>query len=413
MYFSFIKGQLFKDSVLSLIANVVVALINIVQLSVISKNYTPLEFSSLALFYTIENFLSSFSMSGLNITLNKVTLNRQYGLINPLKKIGMRYTLIASALLGIAAYGVYLASLATYDEFIVALMVILSLIILAFDRSQPILQGMNEFNPLRLTKIFGAIVTLGLVWWGVKFYHSSIIEIVVLILVGRILQAAIANIILIYSYRETFKAEFNQVELDVSVGETKSITLLNLGQNILSSISRLYLYNLGNVGLSLFHIGTNIPFKIKDYSKMFFTIPLQGWLRKGQENYLLKMRKFFIPFFLIGLAGCSLLAYLAKYYVPLVFGEKYVEVIAITRVATFAIVPRTLLNFLELHNIIFENTRVYQRVTFGVETFQLILMMPMIFYEGALGAVIAITICSYLQLFIYMILYARKGVRYF
>jgi len=131
------------------------------------------------------------------------------------------------------------------------------------------------------------------------------------------------------------------------------MTLIGIWSAIAGRIERVILGMMDPKLLAVYHIGAIIPRKIRDNAKPILSVPSTHWLKLSKEENLSKVKKNWWKFVLFGSSLTILLWFTSPYFIPLLFGNKYLESIMITQWLSISI------TFIFLQTMIL-NVAVYQ-----------------------------------------------------
>ena len=113
---------------------------------------------------------------------------------------------------------------------------------------------------------------------------------------------------------------------------------------------------------------------------------------------------------LVGLISlCVSLAYAARWYVPLLFGDNYVDAIPVAQIMSFIIFPQILGHFLVTKAIVHEDSIFYQRVVYLKQSIYLALLFPVIYQYKEIGAAFLVVGIATLNLTLHAIYYAVRA----
>ena len=104
-----------------------------------------------------------------------------------------------------------------------------------------------------------------------------------------------------------------------------------------------------------------------------------------------------------------LMALTAPYYIPLLFGDKYVDAVLIIQILSFSIIPKVGGYVLESREIVLEDTRFYQKISFIQLLLGVLFMIPLVYFYQAVGLAINNLIWSFVELIVYAIRFRRHG----
>ncbi|MEK6624519.1 MAG: oligosaccharide flippase family protein, partial [Bdellovibrionota bacterium] len=373
---------------------------------ILARSISKVDFGPYALYSTLLGVGGVLIIPGLNAVINKATLLRQLKFIGTGIKKSLRQAVFFSVLIliGVLTYN-SLAEL-HHNTLICICAAALTLPIMAVERAEIILMGLNKFRKLAVFKFCNAVAKFLLVG-GVAYLTQSLWKIFAALLIYLSFTAVFGFILYRRDLRTMKSSDDYPIEkLEKEAGQ---ISLLNICQQVMSAVSRVILYQITPASLATYHTGSNVLTRLKDYIKLICTVPLQFWLKKGKQHFHSQVNRFSIIFMLPAILMSCLMALTAPYYIPLLFGDKYVDAVLIIQILSFSIIPKVGGYVLESREIVLEDTRFYQKISFIQLLLGVLFMIPLVYFYQAVGLAINNLIWSFFELIVYAIRFRRHG----
>ncbi len=373
------------------------SLANIAFLSVAAKNYSASDYSLIPLYFTLQGLLMVFSYQGMDSMINRAMLNNHISFYRIALKHSFRFSsMVAGALL--VGFIIYNATLGLSKEYIfLGLLIIFQLPISALEKVECGLLGLNRFKELISYKSISSIISIAPLIGSL--FDLKVIWLIGLIIIARLIIVALSlfslsKIISSVEGNESYKLAFYR-------GEAKKITWLSAFATLLNYVWPLILYRMDPISLSVYFNGNKIPEKIKDYSKLFVSVPSQHWLKKGKEHFSTKIKEKGIYIFGVSFIFSLTLAGLSPFYIPLIFGEDYSNSILVSQIILLGVPARVLGAILQSREIFHEDdTSFFRRSNYIVAFVNLVLAIPMIYYYEEIGLALHNLAISYFGYFV-------------
>jgi len=168
------------------------------------------------------------------------------------------------------------------------------------------------------------------------------------------------------------------------------MTFIGVFSIIAKQLERIILGMMDPKLLAVYHIGANIPFKIKENTKPILSVPTIHWIPLTKEKNLVKIKKNWWIFILFGSVSTLILWFLSPYFIPFLFGRHYIESVMITKWLSIT------LSFLFFQTMLL-NVAVYQgeenffmKLSIGQSILKIGLFSVLIPYFKLIGVLISI-----------------------
>lgn len=393
-----------KASSLVVVAGAIQSVANIAFLSVCAKSYGASEYALIPLYFTLQGLTMIFCYQGMDSMINRAMLSNHVSFFKTALKKTSKFAFISALilLLGLAGYAYLGFESKVY--LILYLLLILQMPIIALEKIECALLGLNRFRELIFYKVFSSLISI--VPLIASLFHIEILWIIFAIFVTRTLVTIssvifVSRIIKDHQNNENFDPQFY-------ISESQKMSYLAAFSTGLNYIWPLILFKIDPISLSLYFNGNKIPEKVKDYSKLFVSIPSQHWLKKGKDYFNQKIESKGMHIFGASLLMSGLLIASADFYIPLLFGNEYQKSAFIAQVLLMSVPARVLSAILQSREVFHEaDTSFFRKSNYIVSVFNLILAVPMVYYFKEVGLAFHNLIMSYASYFISLLRFKK------
>ena len=335
-----------------------------------------------------------FCYQGMDSMINRAMLNNHVSFYkNALSRsFNISFKISAFFILVLIGYRFFYSIEENY--FFLFLLVLIQIPISSLEKIECGLLGLNRFKELIYYKLFSSLVSfmplLGSVLGLEVRWIIIVIVLTKLFVVGT--SVFTINKILVGikgnpNYEESFYIE-----------EAKRLTLLSSFSTLLTYVWPLILFKIEPSSLAVYFNGNKIPEKIKDYSKLFVSVPSQHWLKKGKSYFAEKIKRKGPLIFGVSLTFSGFLIMTASFYIPLIFGHDYKDSIYITQIILLGVPARVLSAILQSREIFHEkNSDFFRKSNYLQALLNLFLAIPMVYFYKEVGLAFHSLIMSYLS----------------
>ena len=287
------------------------------------------------------------------------------------------------------------------------LLLIFQIPISSLEKIECTLLGLNRFKDLINYKLLSSLISL--VPLFASLLRINILWIILSIIITRLIVALISLFCISSIIKQMDKKEEKEkYEFSFYMAESQKMSILAAVSTGLNYAWPLILYKIDPMSLSIYFNGNKIPERIKDYSKLFVSIPSQHWLKKGKKHFSEKIKAKGIYIFFASLLFSIILASTARYYMTLLFGEEYAKATLIAQIIFLGIPARVLSNILRSREIFHEkDTAFFRKSNYIQSVINLLLAIPMVYYYREIGLAVHNLLMSYLS---YLISFVRFRV---
>lgn len=382
------------------------SLANIAFLSIAAKSYSASEYSLIPLYFTLQGLLMVFSFQGMDSMINRAMLRNHISFYQMALRLSLKVSSIVSMLL-LVSFFTYISLFKLSIEYVLlGLLIILQLPISALEKVECGLLGLNRFKELIKYKAISSLISIAPLIGSLL--HLNVIWIIVLIIVAR-LTIVFISLCTLKKILSTLTGDDNY-QKSFYTEEARKITLLSAFSTALNYVWPLILFRMDPLSLSVYFNGNKIPEKIKDYSKLFVSIPSQHWLRKGKAYFSIKIKEKGIYIFWISFIISILLAASSTLYIPWIFGDDYRSSILVSQIILMGVPARVLGAILQSREIFHEDdTSFFRRSNYIVGLFNLVLAIPMIYFYKEIGLALHNLAISYFGYFVSLFRFRSVG----
>lgn len=377
-----------KELGLSLIFNILTLLISLGLISYLSKSLSLDDFGKYQLILAFIGIVSIFSLSGINIIINKSVLNNKENVIrNIFYKTYKSVIWVFFFFLMLLLFTNLFLENEKVDFLLIAL---LFLPLLGLERYEAILYAKQRFKLIRVLNLINifcyTIFGIALIEFTQNYLY--------IFLSMFVIKAVIVFIGLRYSFN-AIKSKYDEnSENKNEMTEGYKLSFLSFYNNGIGYLDKLILGFLDYKLLAIYAIGVLIPLKVKDQLKILIGILVQRWAKFGEAYYIKRVKSFnkyiFLGSFILGL----LVYFTAEYYIPILFDKEYLSAQNIILIISLSI-PFILSSYVyETYIIVFHNTSFYQKVTYSKQLFYIIVLLSLIPFLDIIGVAIAFLLRS-------------------
>lgn len=406
-----LTAEVAKESILTFLFSVFCGGIAIYNSALVARSLTKAEFGYYHFYFTIMGLGIIFALSGYNQGLNKAMHHRVYGFI----RLALRNSMLVCGLstlllyLGLQIYHHSYRPLEA-DAFLTWQFGILSLPMLVFDRIDAIMYGLNAFRELRIWRVFAIIVNITFVG-GVAYLTKDLYAVLMGIVCWRLI-IFIVGWLVIRRVLKRIAVEDSTYDLKKLNRESIQVSVLHSYDEGVSHLHSMILMSIGPEVYAIYKTGVNATMKSKDYLRMILSVPLQYWLRQGDKEYL-KQSKYVFPTILgIVLIFCGILSLSSMWYIPAIYGEKYVDSIPVAMIISFCLVGKLMGPLIQEFEFIHRDAVVYQKIQYALSALDVAILFVLIYFFQEIGAAIAIVLGGWINLgaFWYRVLGHQKNL---
>lgn len=385
------------DASLNTISNFFQAAVNILITILMARFLSKEQMALYPYFFSLQGLFSLLAIPGQDTMLNKAAIINDTHFIKKAFKRMLFSTTLGALFLSLGLFISQKFSLFSVDSTLIYYLTFFSLPFYAMERIEHTLLGFNQFKILAKYRFIFSLVLL-LVSLSALFITRNALWVIGAYLFSRCVQ-------MIYGQRQLRRIIFenekkNEVLVESGLKEEGiRILFYNMANSIIANIQPSFLYHLSPIQLANFSMGTKLPDKIKDYSKIIISAPLQKWLAKGGRHFADKIG-LYASFYLVGsiLFSC-LLAVTAPIYIPLIFGKQYTDAVLMAQLMSFTIPPKVAGSTFQQREIVLENNKYYIYSGYIQLIINTAILYPLIKTYQGVGICIASLVQSYMIFF--------------
>ena len=332
--------------------------------------------------------------------INRAMLSNNYSFYKTALVTSLKFASVFSLVFFTGLLTFNLVSPISEMYFILGLIVILQIPISSLEKIECGLLGLNKFNELIFYKLLCSFVSISPL-------IGSLFKVSVLWIISLIIFTRLIVIIISVLYLKNIIFRMNNSEESENkfyINEAIKMSWLSGFATLLNYIWPLLLFKIDPISLSVYFNGNKIPEKVKDYSKLFISVPSQHWLKKGKGFFIEKIKEKGFIIFGASLLFAAFLIITAHLYIPFVFGVEYEKSIYIAQIILLGVPARVLSAILQSREIFHEDdTSFFRKSNYILSIFNLILAVPMVYFFKEIGLAFHNLILAYLSYLISLV----------
>lgn len=250
--------------------------------------------------------------------------------------------------------------LVSSDHLFVGVVALCVTIISSFNKFQMILNSTEKFIQASLQEFSFSISFILLVLLSINF-NLGIKGIIFFHLLTNLLMCAVGYLLFSKEHPNSLK-NFSIPLSSKENTEANKLSIVSFFDILSSSFDRYILYYLNPISLANFHVGSQVPLKLKDYSKAPLSVPLIINFKKGKRVFKEKASKSIVLYLFVVVTVSSFLYLGADYYIPFVYGNRYIDTIPFARLMGLIFGLKMILFFYDSKEIAFNETSFYRKL---------------------------------------------------
>ena len=392
-----------KEIILSLLFNIISILISLGFVSYLTKTLSVENFGNYQLVISFIGIVGIFSLSGLNMVLNRNILNGKDYIFNCL--FYKNYKIVIKIFILLLLIVFLLKVLITNEKLDLFLIALLFLPILGLDRYESVLYAKQKFIKIRILSLVNVSLNVFLSILLFEYTHNYLWIFFSMYLVKSIV------IYIGLKYVKILLENSNDNNCTDELKESHKLSLLSFYNIGIGQLDKLILGFMDISSLAVYAVGILIPLRVRDQIKLVASILVQKWAKGGKDYYAFQVKKYSVYIFTFNFLLATIISITAKFYIPLFFGTDYLDSISIIWIMAYSM-PFMINSYIyEAYIITFHNTTFFRKVTYSKQVIYIVLLSIFVYYEyGIIGISLAFLIRSlytYIISYIYYIKYRK------
>ncbi len=268
--------------------------------------------------------------------------------------------------------------------------------------------GKRDFFTSRTMAVISSLINLSIVA-TTAFLTKRLLPILCAFLFSQLLMLALGWYIAYKKLKKTGRNDSFKKELLKQGWQQSFLSIVNI---IGAQFDRILIGSINPANLAIYHVGQVIVRQIKNNAKSFLGVPIAHWAAEGKKENYRKIRTYGWLFFAIGVCFSLGIWVFSPFFIPFVFGEKYIASVKITQWLSISLGPLFLTTAIWAYDLYQRQGESYLKVQSILRILQVIalsIMIPLYSIKGAVFVVVGAECLFGLCAVLYFIKEAKNG----
>lgn len=402
---SIIKHRLFQDSIWVGFGQISTILISLISSAILARVLTVEVLGRYQLIISYLGIASIAGLPGMDIVIRRGIFKRYDNICWSAVKQGFFTSLIGAMILFLVGLLVFIKDWHKDVGFSLMATAVL-LPSRGLQKYDSVFVGKRDFFTSRTIAVISSLINLSIVA-TTAFLTRRLMPILCAFFFSQLLVLALGWYLAYKKLEKTGNDETFEKELLKQGWQQSFLSIVNV---IGAQFDRILIGSINPANLAIYHVGQLIVRQIKNNVKTFLGVPVAHWAAESKKENYRRICTYGGLFFTIGVCFTLGIWVLSPFFIPFIFGQKYVSSVKIAQWLSISLGPLFLTPAIWAYDLYQKQGKAYIKVQSILRIFQIIALSIMVPLYSIKGAVLVV-VCSECLFGLFAVLYFIKEGR--